>query len=118
MKNIATISIVMLSVALGCAHTGASALFDGAEKGLAGVGEAVRQSEKVVDEATDIRIEKCRDAEDRAACMGQLAHPVADEYEKFGAAYDAAAEALKVLEAAYNDLAPIIREAQQEVGGR
>ena len=110
-------TIILALLVTGCAHQQtAAAAFDGANKALVGVDLVVDGSKTIVDEATEARMRRCADAADRTVCMGRLAEPVAPIYEKLGVAYDAAVDALAALEAAYNELEPIVTDATAELG--
>lgn len=117
MKKSLTIIALSVFTSVGCAHhqQAADAAFDGIDKGLAGFAVGVQASREPVEEATNARIAKCQDAEDREACMGLLGKPVGPIYDKIGTAYDAAVKAMDVLEEAYGELAPIVEEAMLEL---
>ena len=112
-------NLLLLLFAVGCATrpTVPQAL-DAANKALAGVDLAVEQSKAIVDAATDLKIESCSDkapGEDRRECMGQLGKPIAPAYEKAGAAYDAAVDAIEAFKRAYEELQPFVDAAREEV---
>ena len=114
-------SILILFLVSGCKHapTIPDAL-DAANKTLAGASIAVEGSKLIVDEATTLTIQLCEPkpvGDARRKCMGALGKPVAPAYEKAGAAYDAAVEAIDAFKAAYEELRPAI-EAAREVTGK
>lgn len=110
-------ALLLALLTLGCAQKPSPGVaFDSAAQALGAIGVFVEESGGLVDAATELRMQRCADAFDRAACMGRLGLPVAPTYQRVGVAYDAAVRALEELRKAYDELEPIMVEATRELG--
>jgi hypothetical protein len=116
MTNKLIIALIIATSSAGCASSDPSKAIAASQKALVGIDFAAEKSEPVVDRATAIRVEQCigeKPGDERRRCMGALGKPVAPIYEKAGAAYDAAIDALEMLEQANAELQEILEEARE-----
>lgn len=114
----------LLALSLGgCARTSPAEAVHGARSALVAVDIAAETQAPAVVEARRLRIEQCRARdlpthEERQACMGPLAEPLAPTAQDASAAYDAAVKALEELETMLEALERMKKAAKDVEAGR
>lgn len=122
MKHVAQILLVLgLASSSACAHakTNPQRIVRVAKKALVGLDIALEELQPIVDEATKLRIDRCRNTKpgpERDACLGPFAVELEPKLSRAAALYDATVLSLDEIAKLWAELAPLIEAARQEVG--